>query len=142
MAFDLQAVIEPEIEILTSRDLSRKVIDALGVKSLYPEILKGDELTMSPLEAELINFSGNLSVTRPRKSNVIHVFVQIPYLIFSPLGIYFCTRHGYFKQMAPIFIFAAYFYSIHLPTIALARYSVPLLPFLAIFPESRSMKCE
>ena len=71
MAFDLQAVIEPEIKILTSRDLIKKVVETIGVKSLYPEILEMDKLTISPLEAALMYFPGNLFVDRPGKSNVI-----------------------------------------------------------------------
>ena len=73
MGFDLQTLIEPEIEILTSRDLSQKVIEVLGVKSLYPEILEGDKSTISPLEDALIHFQGNLLVSQLGKSNVIMV---------------------------------------------------------------------
>lgn len=73
MAFDLETLIDPEITILTSRDLSKKVVETIGVASLYPEILEKDELTISPIEAALIQFSGNLSVTRSGKSNVILV---------------------------------------------------------------------
>lgn len=73
VALDLQAVIEPEIKILTSRDLSQKVIEVIGVESLYPEILERDELTISPLEVALMYFQGNLFVTRSGKSNVINV---------------------------------------------------------------------
>ncbi len=73
MAFDLQAVVEPEIKILTSRDLIKKVVETIGVKILYPEILEMDQLTISPLEVALTYFPGNLSVDRPGKSNVIVV---------------------------------------------------------------------
>ncbi|MFZ1746075.1 MAG: Wzz/FepE/Etk N-terminal domain-containing protein, partial [Nitrospirales bacterium] len=73
MAFDLQAVVEPEIKILTSRDLIKKVVETIGVKNLYPEILEMDKLTISPLEVALTYFPGNLSVDRPGKSNVIVV---------------------------------------------------------------------
>jgi uncharacterized protein involved in exopolysaccharide biosynthesis len=45
----------------------------LGVKSLYPEILEGDDLTISPLEAALPQFQGNLSVNRSGKSNILNV---------------------------------------------------------------------
>ena len=76
MGFDLQALIDPEIEILTSRDLSLKVLEVLGVEALYPEILKNDSLTISPLEAALGQFQSNLSVTKSGKSNVIKVFLE------------------------------------------------------------------
>lgn len=70
---------------------------------------------------------------RTWKSTILNIFVQTPYLILAALGVYFCIRHGYLKHMVPILSFAVYFYIIHLPIIALARYSVPLIPFLAIF---------
>ncbi len=78
MAFDLQAVVEPEIKILTSRDLIKKVVETIGVKSLYPEILEMDKLTISPLEAALMYFPGNLSVDRAGKSNVLVVGFEHP----------------------------------------------------------------
>ncbi len=70
---------------------------------------------------------------RTWKSTILNIFVQTPFLILSALGVYFYIRNEYLKQMVPILSFAAYFYIIHLPIIALARYSVPLIPFLAIF---------
>ncbi len=73
MGFDLQALIDPEIEILTSRDLSLKVLEVLGVNTIYPNILKNDSLTISPLEAAVGPFQGNLTVSQSGASNVIKV---------------------------------------------------------------------
>jgi uncharacterized protein involved in exopolysaccharide biosynthesis len=73
MAFDLQSVVEPEIKILTSRDLIKKVVETIGVESLYPEILEREKLTISPIEVALSYFTGNLSIDRPGKSNVLVV---------------------------------------------------------------------
>jgi uncharacterized protein involved in exopolysaccharide biosynthesis len=73
MGFDLQALIDPEIEILTSRDLSLKVLEVLGVGNIYPNILEKESLTISPLEAALGSFQGNLTVSQSGESNVIKV---------------------------------------------------------------------
>ena len=73
MAFDLGALIGPEIEILMSRDLSLKVLETLGVRIIYPEILMNDSSTISTLEAALSQFQRGLSVMRSGKSNVIKV---------------------------------------------------------------------
>ncbi|WNM57981.1 GumC family protein [Candidatus Nitrospira allomarina] len=98
MVFDLETLIDPEITILTSRDLSRKVVEAIGVKNLYPEIFEENELTISPLEAALINFSGNLSVTRSGKSNVIlvnfeHAIPEIAARAVNLLGEFWKEKH-------------------------------------------------
>ncbi len=66
-------------------------------------------------------------------STYLNIVVQVPYLITTVIGVYFCIRQGYWKQMIPIVGFVAYFFIVHLPIIALARFSVPLIPFLAIF---------
>jgi uncharacterized protein involved in exopolysaccharide biosynthesis len=78
MGFDLQALIDPEIEILTSRDLSLKVLEVLGVDTIYPDILENASLTISPLEVALINFQENLSINKSGKSNVIKVTFEHP----------------------------------------------------------------
>lgn len=98
MAFDLQAVVEPEIKILTSRDLIKKVVETIGVKSLYPEILEMDKLTISPLEVALTYFPGNLSVDRPGKSNVIvvgfeHKNPQVAAQVVNLLGDFLKEKH-------------------------------------------------
>lgn len=98
MAFDLQAVVEPEIKILTSRDLIKKVVETIGVKILYPEILEMDKLTISPLEVALTYFPGNLSVDRPGKSNVIvvgfeHQNPQVAAQVVNLLGDFLKEKH-------------------------------------------------
>ncbi len=72
-SFDLQALIEPEIEILTSRDLSLKVLEVLGVETVYPDIMEKESVRISPVELALIHFQRNLSVYKSGKSNVIKV---------------------------------------------------------------------
>ena len=78
MGFDLQALIAPEIEILMSRDLSLKVLEVLGIDNIYPHIMEDETLTISPLEAALMQFQRNLSVYKSGKSNVIKVTFEHP----------------------------------------------------------------
>ncbi len=78
IGFDLQALIVPEIEILKSRDLSLKVVEELGVGTIYPDILEKDSLTISPPEVAAIKFQGNLSVTKSGRSSVIEVRFEHP----------------------------------------------------------------
>lgn len=85
------------------------------------------------LQCSLLNAFNFWFAGRTWSSTYLNMLIQIPYLILSTIGIYFCTKGGYGKQMFPILAFAAYFFILHLPINAIARYSVPLIPFLAIF---------
>ncbi len=100
------------------------------LRTVYDEYRKSPALLAQCSLQNVFNF---WFAGRTWKSTILNVLVQTPYLILAALGVYFCIRNGYFKQMVPILVFAGYFYIIHLPIIALARYSVPLIPFLAIF---------
>lgn len=100
------------------------------LQTVYDEYRKSPELLVRCSLQNVFNF---WFAGRTWKSTILNVLVQTPYLILAALGVYFCIRNGYFKQIVPILVFAGYFYTIHLPIIALARYSVPLIPFLAIF---------
>ncbi len=95
-----------------------------------------DEYRRSPLllaECSLKNAFNFWFSGRTWTSTILNVCIQVPFLLLSFLGMFFCVQHGYFKLMVPILAFATYFYLVHLPLIALARYSVPLIPLLAIF---------
>lgn len=75
-SFKQEEIISSEIQILTSRDLTIKVINAIGVDSLYPDIVKAPPRKMTPLEAAVLEFEKNLSVENIKKSNVIEVSLQ------------------------------------------------------------------
>ncbi len=75
-AYDLQALIEPEIAILTSRDLSLKVLKVLGVATIYPDLMEKESVKVSPVELALMEFQRNLFVARSGKSNVIKINFQ------------------------------------------------------------------
>ena len=76
VAFDLQALIDPEIEILTSRDLREMVLNTIGVQAMYPKILVDDSSAISPRDVALKQFQGNLTATQSGESNVIKITFQ------------------------------------------------------------------
>jgi hypothetical protein len=95
-----------------------------------------DEYRNSPtllLRCSLLNVYNFWFAGRTWASTYLNMLVQIPYLILSAMGIYFFAKGGHGKQMFPILAFAAYFFIVHLPINGIARYSVPLIPFVAIF---------
>ncbi len=95
-----------------------------------------DEYRSSPellLRCSLLNVFNFWFAGRTWSSTYLNMLIQIPYLILFAIGIYFSSKGGFGKQMFPILAFAAYFFVLHLPINGIARYSVPLIPFLAIF---------
>ena len=73
IAFDVKTLIEPEIVILTSRDLIMKVIEQISLRSMYPKIFKDESSLIDPLETAIIKFHESLSVYQSEDSNVIKV---------------------------------------------------------------------
>jgi uncharacterized protein involved in exopolysaccharide biosynthesis len=68
-----EEIINSEIQILTSRDLSEKVITTLKVENVYPDLAKNPPKMITPLEAAIQQFEKNLSVKGTKKSNVIQI---------------------------------------------------------------------
>jgi uncharacterized protein involved in exopolysaccharide biosynthesis len=69
-------MIDSEVTIITSRDLVEKVITALKVETIYPELAKSPPARMTPLEAAIIHFQKKLSAEGVKKSNMIEVTFQ------------------------------------------------------------------
>jgi len=69
-------VINSEIQILSSKDLIEKVIQAITVKELYPSLAINPPRMLTPLEAAIYTFEKNLSIEGVKKSNVIEVSFQ------------------------------------------------------------------
>lgn len=61
-----------------------------------------------------------------------NVVAQLPYLIFPGIGIAFCFRRKQSRSLGPLILFVAYFWAVHIPILAQARYSIPLTPLLSI----------
>lgn len=63
----------------------------------------------------------------------LNVAIQAPFLMLAFVGCYSISRRGQWRQMALPLLLIVYLYAIHIPIHAQARYSVPLIPFIAIF---------
>ena len=70
---DTRKSVESEINILKSSDLVRRVIDAIGVQKIYPELLDPTKKIKNPLEIAGLKFLGKLSAESVEGSNVIEV---------------------------------------------------------------------
>ena len=71
-----EEAINSEINIMTSRDLMEKVILALQVKTIYPDLLIKPSASIAPLDAAILEFGRKLSVEVVKKSNVLQVTFQ------------------------------------------------------------------
>lgn len=58
--------------------------------------------------------------------------VQLPYLLLAILGVMACVRAGIGDRIALVVLFCLYSMLVYLPIHAQARYSVPLVPLLAL----------
>jgi uncharacterized protein involved in exopolysaccharide biosynthesis len=72
-----EEILNSEIEILTNQDLMEKVITAIGVEKLYPDLMdKTYSNGVTPKDVAIIQFGKKLSVEGVKKSNVINVSFQ------------------------------------------------------------------
>jgi hypothetical protein len=66
------------------------------------------------------------------ESTGMNVLVQLPYLILAVIGTVVCVRNQCLRAIGPFVLFTVYVVAVHVPILAQARYSVPLIPFLSI----------
>jgi uncharacterized protein involved in exopolysaccharide biosynthesis len=71
MSLEQQELINSEIQILSNRDLIKKVVSRLTWESLYPELLRKSPSKITPTEAAILKFEKSLKVEGVRRSNVI-----------------------------------------------------------------------
>jgi 4-amino-4-deoxy-L-arabinose transferase-like glycosyltransferase len=69
---------------------------------------------------------------RTWQSVALNVIVQLPLLIFAIVGAVACLKNSRGKSIAPLALMILYIVAISVPILALARYSVPLVPFVSI----------
>lgn len=62
----------------------------------------------------------------------LNLAVQLPFLILAGIGISLSARNAQLKVIAPMILLIVYSMAISVPILAQARYSVPLIPYLAI----------
>jgi len=68
-----EEMVNSEIQILTSRELIEKVLTALKVETVYPDLVESPPSGMTPLQAAILAFEKKLTVEGVKKSNVIEV---------------------------------------------------------------------
>jgi uncharacterized protein involved in exopolysaccharide biosynthesis len=72
-----EEILNSEVEILTNGDLADRVITAIGVEKLYPDLIgKTYRSGVTPKDVAIIRFGKKLSVEGVKKSNVIDVSFQ------------------------------------------------------------------
>lgn len=71
-----EEIINSEIHILTSRDLIEKVIGALKIEKLYPDLVESPPKNMTPMQAAVLRFEKNLKVEGIKKANIIGITFQ------------------------------------------------------------------
>ena len=63
----------------------------------------------------------------------LNVVVQLPLITLAMIGLRVAARERGSHAVAPSLLPVLYLFAVHAPVLAQARYSVPLIPFLAVF---------
>jgi polysaccharide biosynthesis protein PslE len=71
-----EAIINTEMQILTGSDLSKKLLEAVGVYSLYPDLAKSPVRDAGLQEMASLQFRQNLFVKPVAKTNLIEVYYR------------------------------------------------------------------
>ena len=66
-------------------------------------------------------------------STALNAVIQLPFLILAILGMRAALRTGAGRSVGVFVLFIVYLMLLHIPVLAQARYSVPLVPFLSLF---------
>jgi uncharacterized protein involved in exopolysaccharide biosynthesis len=78
LSLSQEELVNTEIQILTGRNLAEKVINKLGIASLYPRLSKVSAKGEHPMDLAVGTFAKSLKAVAVRKSNVITVTFQHP----------------------------------------------------------------
>jgi polysaccharide biosynthesis protein PslE len=76
ISLNQEVILNSEIQILTSPDLLKKVIESLQVEKIYPDLAKNPPKEITALDVAIDRFGKNLVVTGIKKSSVIEVSFQ------------------------------------------------------------------
>lgn len=71
-----EGIINSEIQIMTNKDLYAKVINTMGIRTLYPALADKQSAKVSPLDMSVQRFEKAVTVEGVKKSNVIQVSFQ------------------------------------------------------------------
>jgi polysaccharide chain length determinant protein (PEP-CTERM system associated) len=96
--YNREESINSEIEILKSRDLVEKVISALGMERIYPDLTANPPKNITPMDAAVLRFQKSVSVKSITKSNVIRVSFQhgspqVAAMVVNQLVEFFKEKH-------------------------------------------------
>jgi len=69
-------LVNTEIQILGGRELAERVVRALTIETIYPELLRPKETVVNSVDAAVEMFSKHLKIIGIRKSNVVEVTFQ------------------------------------------------------------------
>jgi uncharacterized protein involved in exopolysaccharide biosynthesis len=78
ISYDQNRIMESEIQILSSRDLTKEVVIQLGMDELYPELITDPPKTMTPQDAAIEEMQKALTFSTVKDSNVIRIKFQHP----------------------------------------------------------------
>jgi len=76
MTLNQEEIINSEIQIMRSPDLAARVIGAMKIGTIYPDLEKKPPKGMKPIAAAVARFHKNLGVEDVKKSSVIQVSFQ------------------------------------------------------------------
>ncbi|MDD2336191.1 MAG: GumC family protein [Geobacteraceae bacterium] len=98
MSLDREEIINSEIQILKSPDLAKRVIEAVKLSQMYPDLVKNPSRDIRPMDAAIARFEKNLSIEDVKKSSVIqvsfeHMNPQIASKSVNLLVDYFREKH-------------------------------------------------
>lgn len=65
-------------------------------------------------------------------STAANLVIQVPYLVLAVVGAVLGVKNGQARLVGPLVLFIGYVFAVHVPILAQARYSVPLIPFLSL----------
>jgi uncharacterized protein involved in exopolysaccharide biosynthesis len=96
--YNREESINSEIEILKSRDLVEKVISALGMERIYPDLTANPPKNITPMDAAVLRFQKSVSAKSITKSNVIRVSFQhrspqVAAMVVNQLVEFFKEKH-------------------------------------------------
>jgi 4-amino-4-deoxy-L-arabinose transferase-like glycosyltransferase len=115
-----QTFFSAEDELRFSKDLTKRVLAVYAQAPL---------LCVKCMAYNVFNF---WCAGKTWRSTFMSLLVQFPYLVLALAGIIACTKGKRFHSIAPMVLFMFYTMCVYIPILAQARYSVPLVPFVAI----------
>jgi 4-amino-4-deoxy-L-arabinose transferase-like glycosyltransferase len=115
-----QSFYTPAEELNFSSYLARRVFAAYAGNPV---------LCVKCMSLNLFNFwfTGKTS-----SATAMNIVVQLPYLLLAIAGVVRCVKVRRFAAVGPLVLFMCYVVAVHVPILAQARYSVPLIPLLSI----------